>query len=457
MTETESIQSFNQLKQNPEAAFHNYWTAYGIPKAKQDGGKWVTPAYNHGAFEKRLHATREELDNRGLEDEPALHGLFKHGMAQALGKANKGDEPGAGVPEDVFNEMRTHGIIDQTVVDNSTPAVFDPDILQLLKETAPLAFDRVTRRGQGGFEGRFNRVDEREAPLGKVPESVATRLQDYARDFNLEREDVPMTIYADTAEVSDFSAQASAHYMDISDLAIGARMAEHALFHEQELLYGDPEGGLEGGSPLGPEANIGLSTWLDGAGQSEDKSALDIGSDSILEEIKWEIRQLLQGPYAIRPQDLEVWMSWSLFDHLENEFTNVGARFFIDVSDLDFGDYNLSVGGIQAFPSHNVAEHEYVAQDTDGDEQDPWDPYEEGDTGYDTATTGSVGDCFIVNRATFEVRELAPLSTFPLAVRGAADEIALIEYGSFVERSGGNFGFYLENIANGEFEPNTGT
>ena len=348
--------------------------------------------------------------------------------------------------------MRQHGIIDRNVVENSTPLVFDPDILQLLKQAAPIAYGRATRRGQEGFTAVYNRVDEREQPLGKVPESVATRLQDYARDFNLEREEVPMTIYADTAEVSDFSAQAAAHYMHLEDLAIGARMAEHAQFHEQELLYGDLSVDLEGGSPLGPQANAGLATWYDDAGQSEDKSGV---TDDILEDIKWEIRQLLQGPFAIMPQDLELWMSWEMFDFLENEFTQVGAQFFIDSDDIDlsFGDYSMGVGGVPVYPTHNIDEHEYVAQDTDGDEQDAWDPYEDGDAGYDTETVGSTGDVFIANTATFEVRELAPLSTFPLAVRGAADEIAIVEYGAFVELSGGNFGRYLENYADGNLAP----
>lgn len=447
-SQNQTIDSFRQLRQNKDAAFGNYWTQFGIPRAKQDGGEWVTPVYNRGAFEKRLRADREELDKRGLTDDPVLKGMAKHGIAHAVSKAQNGE----GVSTETFEEMRRHGIIDSTVVENSTPLVFDPEVLDILKETAPLAFNRVNRRGQEGFEAVFNRVDDREQPLGKVPENVATRLQDYARDFDLTREDVPMTIYADTAEISDFSAQAAAHYMNLEDLAIGSRMAEYALFHEQELLYGDPDVNLEGGSPLGPEANIGLSTWYSGAGQDEDKTAV---TDNILEDIKWELRQILQGPYASMPQDLEVWMSWEMFDYLENEFTNIGAQFFIDVDgvDLDFGSYSMNVGGVPVYPSHNIDEHTYVAQDTDGTENDPWDPYESGDAGYAEETVGSTGDVFIANTATFEVRELAPLSTFPLAVRGAADEVAMVEYGAFVELSGGNFGKYLQNYADGNLSP----
>ena len=198
--------------------------------------------------------------------------------------------------------------------------------------------------------------------------------------------------------------------------------------------------------------NIGLATWYSEADQSETKDAV---TDDILEDIKWEIRQILQGPYASLPQDLEVWMSWELFNFLEDEFTQIGARFAIDIDnvDLDFGNYSLNVGGVPVYPSHNIDEHEYVAQDVDGDEQDPWDPYEDGDDGHETETVGSTGDVFIVNTATFEVRELAPLSTFPLAVRGAADEVAMVEYGAFVELSGGNFGKYLENYADGDLAP----
>lgn len=448
-----SIQSFQQIRQDDAEAFKHFWENHGIPKKPdKDGPGKVTPAYNRGSWADRLKATEDELEQKfgagNIQDEPVYRGMAMDAIAAKATQAINGE----GVDEKTFNEMRSKGIIDSTVAENSTPLSFDPEVLGLLKETAPLAFDRLTRRGVEGYEAVFNRVDDRDTPLGKVPESVATRLQDYARGIDLTREDVPLTIYADTAEVSDFAAQASSHYMDLSDLAISNRMGAYAQFHEQEILYGDPDVNLEGGSPLGPQANLGLATWYDGAGQSEDKTTV---TSDILEDIKWEIRQMLQGPYAIRPQDLELWMSWSLFNFLEDEFTNVGARFFIDSEDigLNFGDYNMNVGGISVIPSHSVDEQTYVAQDTDGTENDAWDEYEEGDTGYAEETVGSPGDCFIVNTSTAEFRELAPLSTFPLSVRGAADEVAMVEYGAMVELSGGNFGKYLSNYADGALAP----
>ena len=480
------------LTTDPNGVFESLWVEHGIDRVRTLPGtdKAVTPAYNQGELRSRLDASREDLNAKaaelhqaGFEDHaealreaPVYKGMAKRALIQA---ANASSEEK--VAEDVLEEMRTHNVIDSNVAERSTPLVFDSDVRELLRDAAPLAQERWTRRGQEGYTAVFNRIDQREKPLGRVPAAVARRLQDYARDFGLNLEQVPMRIYADTAEVDGFAATASAHYMNLGDLAIGARMSEYALFDEQEMLYGryeldgvdenpddvngtasdaefdyeegaGPETALEGGSPVGQYAARGLAEWF----RLADEAASTVGelpdtdheidksgvAADFLEDLKAEIRDLLQGPYATQPQDLEVWTSWTFYDTLENEFVPRARHDENDVM-LNFGDYDIQAGGVTVYPTHNVDQHEYVAQDEDGDEQDAWDFYEEDDAGFESRTVGDEGDVFIVNTATWEKRELAPLSSFPLSVRGASDEIAMVAYDANVELSGGFFGKYL--------------
>jgi len=464
------------LTDDPDGVFRDLWEQHGIPKIKnvRGSGANVTPVYNRGRFLERLEADREELDSKGMDDAPVYRGMARRAFMQAT--AAKASEK---VDQAALEEMEQRGVIDSNVAERSTPLVFDPEILQALKDEAPLAFGRLARQGQEGYDAVFNRVDQRQSPLGRVDEGTARRLQDLARDFTLNRETVPMKIYADTAEVGDFAATASAHYMDLEDLTVTARMAEYAQRDEQEILYGryeldqydasvgsanefdyveggGPTAALEGGSPVGDYATPGLAEWFRLADDAAtniaslpntthhiDKSAV---SADILEDLKSEVRDLLQGPYATNPTDLEIWTSWTLYDTLENEFSP-RARHDENAGTLNFGDYGVQVGGVTVYPSHNVDAHTYIAQDEDGTENDPWEEYDSGDTGYDDRTVGDPGDVFIVNTSTFRKRELAPLSSFPLAVRGAADEIGMVAYDANVELSGGFFGKYLSAYA----------
>jgi len=474
----EPKQTPKDLTKNPSGVFKSLWTDNGIDAVKKAAGtdKGLTPVYNKGHFLKRLQADRDELDAKGFKDAPVYKGMARHALIAAAG-ASEGDK----VKEATLKAMRQKGVIDSNVAERSTPLVFDPEILQNLKENAPLAFERWARQGQEGYEAVFNRVDRRESPLGRVPESVSRRLQDYARDFGLNRESVPMRIYADTAEIGDFAATASAHYMDLEDLTITARMAEYAQFDEQEMLYGryeldgldeDPTGGdagefdyeelggevdaLEGGSPLGQYAARGLAEWYrlaqEAADTVDEVEETDIVidksgvSEDFLDDIKGEIHDLLQGPYAVNPNDLEIWTSYSMYDRLENEFIP-RARSEENQGELNYGDYRIRIAGIEVVPSHNVDEHTYVAQDEDGDEQDAWDEYDPDDDGFEDRSVGSQGDVFIVDTSTWRKRELSPLSTFPLAIKGAMDEVAMVAYDGNVELSGGFFGKHLDSYA----------
>jgi len=473
MSSSESTHSAKDLTQNPGDVFNSIWTEHGLEPVKKAAGtdKGLTPVYNKGRFLRRLNADREELDEKGLEDAPVFKGMARAALMSAAASDDK-------VKEETLKQMRQKNVIDSNVAERSTPLVFDPEILQILKSSAPLAFERWARQGQEGYEAVFNRVDRREAPLGRVPEDISRRLQDFARDFGLNRETVPMRIYADTAEIGDFAATASAHYMDLEDLTITARMAEYAQFDEQEMLYGrynldsldtSPTGGdagefdyaelngpsspLEGGSPLGQYAARGLAEWYrladEAATNVSEIPDADIAVDKsgvtsdFLDDIKAEIHDKLQGPFSPDPNDLEIWTSYTMYDILENEFIP-RARSDENQDELNYGDYTIRIAGIPVVPSHNVDSNNYVAQDEDGDIQDPWDPYESGDADFEERAVGDEGDVFLVNTSTWRKRELSPLSTFPLAVRGGADEVAMLAYDGNVELSGGFFGKYLQ-------------
>ena len=409
-------QTARSLIKNPESTFKEAWEGTQIPAVRQVKGNSLTPAYNKGALYKRLRADAEEAQN--IPNDPMGGKTFRGMATKGLHQAAHAEGPDK---EAFATEQKA--IIDAGVAENATPLVFDPDVLQLLKENAPFAFDRLTRRGQEGYQVVFNNVSERESPRGYGTESDTANLQDDARDLSFETVKVDLAKYMDSATVTDFSAEASAHYMDLSELAIGARMAEYAQLHEQTVLYGDPTLATnaasdgETGGPGDPNAFKGLANLY-----TEDSTAI---TSNVTEGIKAQIRELLQGDYAVNPADLEVWMSWSLFDEIENELTtDAGARFAIDVDNinLNYGDYEVNIGGVPVVPGHNIDQHTY---------NDP------GGTDY---TVGDRNDVFIVNTATAEYRELLPMTTIPLAQRGAADEVGMVEFGTLIERSASDDG-----------------
>lgn len=445
------------VRGDSKQTFKELWKGFGINVVKSDGGQGVTASYNQEPMLSRLNASEDELKERGI-DGPVFKNLAIKGLKQA--KAQDGVETKEDVEQGKTKALGDY--IDANIVENSVPLVFDPDVLGLLKDTAPFAYDSLAREGQEGFKAVFNVLDTRASPIGKVAESDAVSLQDSGKDFGMTREDVDMTIYVDSATISDFSAQASEHYVNIEDLAVGARMAEHAQFHEKEVFYGwgfdesnlDSDATITSNHPdneqVGEYAFDGLAPWYVKRGQWADKSSDDENvSDNFLKDIKEEVTGLLQGPYAVNPNNLEIWTSYSMLDTLENELVDM-AR--IDAEgNVNYANYNISLKGIPVKATHNIDNH--VIGDTDN-ANDLWDAglnngFNIGDLGIDSSTDyghstiGDEGDVFIVNTQTARFRELAPLTSFPLARRGASDEIAMLEYGSLIERSRGYFGKYL--------------
>lgn len=435
--------------------FKELWNGFGINVVRSDGGKGVTAVYNQEPMLSRLKATEKELEEKGIEG-PVYKGLATYALRKA--KSQEGVETEKDIEQGKTKALGDY--VDANLVENSVPLVFDPDVLGILKDTAPFAYDTLAREGQEGFKAVFNVMDSRADPIGKVSESGAVDLQDQGKDFGMTREDVDMTIYVDSATISDFSAQASEHYMNIEDLAVGARMSEHALFHEKEVFYGwnvtddDIDTGTVNASldntQTGPNAYDGLAPWYTKRGNATDKSGISVsdGAD-VLDDIKSEIASILQGPYAINPNNLEIWTSHTLHDFLEDGLLSK-AR--IDAEgNVNYSNYTISVKGIPIRATHNIDKNT-IGNEGSGDSSDLWGAGLSNDfdasaitTGddYDYSDIGHEGDVFIVNTQTARFRELAPLTSFPLARRGASDEIAMLEYGSLIERSRGVFGKYL--------------
>ena len=405
---------------NPGEAFHTAFDSNGIKTIRTVKDNGLTPAYNKGALAERLHMDAADVEEQFGESDPLEGKIYKNSAAYELKAQRSGDREGMSKAAFESISQKVGGsVVDTGISENATPLVFDPEVLGLLKENAPHAFGRLTRRGQEGHQVVFNNVSEREDPAGYGTEGDSANLQDLNKDFGLETPRVDLSIYMDAAAVTDFSAEASAHYMDISELAVGSRLAEYAQLHEQTVFYGNP--GLAGeadldagetGGPGDPNAFKGLTQLY-----PEDDTAI---TEDVGEAIKAEIRDLLQSDFAVNPADLEVWCSWSLFDELENELRGDHGRFAIDVDNLnlDWGNYELEAGGVPIVPGHNIDEHEYT------------DPEDGSDY-----TVGDPNDVFIVNTATLEYRELLPMTPIPLAQRGASDEVGMVEFGTLIERS----------------------
>jgi len=244
--------------QNPETAFKHAFEAQHIGEIRNVKGQALTP----GALLDRLRMRASEAEETYGENDPLNGKQFKNRAAVELKAIRAGNREGMSKEsfENVDSQKDLGGnVIDAGITESATPLVFDPDVLQLLKDNAPHAFGRLTRRGQQGFQVAFNNISSREAPAGYGTEADSAQLQDYNREFDFDTVKVDISKYMDAAAVTDFSAEASSHYLTqgLSELSVGARMAEYAQLHEQTVLYGDPgtatqKADLDAGETGGP-------------------------------------------------------------------------------------------------------------------------------------------------------------------------------------------------------------
>lgn len=368
-----------------QVAFQKHWMDYGFGKMNMDG-----------MLGKTTISIQEMMGN------PA-------NKAIAAGLVNKGIAK-------VFGEGAKTKAVDASLMQDSIPIQFDPEITQILTTEAPL-MAQVPSRGWQGYSVSSNRITARDAPLGYLSEAAAIDLSAASsKEFTIEKDNTEMKIYADLVNVSDFTQRAGQGFMNIRETTLGTRVAAHAQHKEQTILYGDPSQALTDGSPGDTYAFKGLAELY----PKTIKTGVSISGDkAMLKDIKKEISKLRQSAYNISAADLQVWCSHTAFNWLADEM-QVATRIVLPDSEFNFGFEGIRIDGVPVIPSHNVATHTYGA-----------------------FTPGKVGDVFLYNKRATQWFGLAPLSTVPLGRVGLADRAALYEYGVLHERAGGVFGKYL--------------
>ncbi len=325
------------------------------------------------------------------------------------------------------NMQQKAGTIGTPDIGSAIPLIYDPEVLDILRKDAPL----VARVPYVGYEGqtvRVHNISAREKPIGFISEADSYNLLGKGKKFSLTPFNVNMEIYADVVAVGDFAERASAGSFALRDTAIGARIAEHAQYKEQAFLYGDPTQGLIDGSPGDSNAYAGAAKYFTDAGNMVNKATTfsASGERPYVRDIRNELTKLWQTR-AVSPADTEIWVSHTMFGILEDEME---VKAIVDQNErsVNYGFEVLTISGVPVIRSHNIRKHTWT----------------------DTATTpktytvGSEGDVFIQNRRAMRFAALAPLFMLPLARQGFADEIALGEYGTYIDRAKGQFGRYLK-------------
>lgn len=374
---------------NPSEVFKAGWTNHGFHAFKSHGElAEVTPTI------QQMFADKSNLEQNYFQKK--LKAIIKKREAEQ--KSN----------------------VDAGLLEDSIPIVFDPEILQILRDEAPFVA-RMPTEGWNGYTVVSNRIDNWDEPHGFVDESGAIDMSGLAgKRFDIQKLEEKMKIYYDKVVISDFTRMAGDFYMPVRDTSLGARISAHARWKEQSILYADPTQGLTDGSPGSANAYKGLSKWLN----TTDKSAFDTDPDkAVIQDIKKEIADLLQKGKGISKGDMEIWTSWAMLDYLQNQ-VDVSERITIGETGFNYGFETVRIAGVPVIASHNVDEHTY-------------------DDGTNIYTVGNQGDVFLVNRRSYRYRALAPLSVIPLARVGLAEQSALYEFGTTIERSNGQWGKYL--------------
>ena len=368
----------------PGAVYEHFWKSQGFAAKDRDLTQSV-----QGAM--RDPATREKFT----------------GFLQRAGKS-------------AFGEMREKQVTSTTVA-SAIPLVFDPDVLDILRTDTPL-LARLPIRGYSGDPVRVNPITARDAPVGFVSEAASLNLLAQSNEFTITPLDYNNKIYADRVTIGDFAERVAAEGpINVRETALGARISEWAQRKEQAILYGDHAQAGNDGSPGDAQAYDGMIVETQPA-NIINKAAVNLGaSDALLKDIKAEVKTLLQT-VGVNKGDLEIWTSHTLFDELENEL-QVRAVLDQNQNSANYGYEVIYISGIPVIASHNVDQHTWCAG---------------------AYTPGDEGDVFIVNTRASAFAALAPLFMVPLAKQGFADEAALGEYGTYIDRSGGRFGKYLQ-------------
>lgn len=305
-------------------------------------------------------------------------------------------------------------------VENFTPLIFDPEIVSLVKDEAPI-LDVIPQEGQEGFSAVYNVISSRDDPIGFTSENDAVDLlNNQSSDIQFAKDTTDMEIYVDLVNISDFSQEAAAHYMNVEDTTLGSKVGQFAQRKAQQIFYGDPTQDTGTGYIGDADGYEGLKKIAEDAGNDTDKSGV---SSDFIKDIKSVVREVRQNE-SVNVSDLVIATSHEFFDVLENEadFDNLRT----DPSDrtVNVGLNNLSIAGVPVIPTHNVDSF------TD-----------------DTYTPGDSGDVFIMSNRAVRFRALMPMSMVPLAKNGLSENAAIAEFGALIDKSQGSHLRYLSSYS----------
>jgi len=330
---------------------------------------------------------------------------------------------GSGLVRKTIGEMQQKQM-DAGQVEEYVPLVFDPEIVSILKQNAPL-LDLIPEEGQEGYRAVYNIVGDRDQSLGFGTEAdVLDMSDDTPSNITFEKDEVDMTIWRDLVQISDFTQAAANHYMNVEDTTLGERVAEHAQVKAAQILYGDPTEDTETGFIGDASGYKGLLAYADDQDNVTDGSGFD---EDRVKAIKEEIHDMIQEE-NVNVNNLVVAVSWELYDKLENEADFDKLQTAATDRTVNVGLNQLQIAGVPVQPTHNI--RNYI--DAEGEEEE-----------YDV---GSEGDVFIFSTRTARYRALMPMSMVPLAKTGLSETMALAEFGAFIEKSQGNFVRVIENV-----------
>lgn len=395
------LQKIVQRSGTPSEIFEESWKKQGFDPTTQDGGanttapvQRVIDTENPERTEKALQTIKENRDGDLVFNKRAVKAASK--------LANPDSQKTMDIGE----------------VDNFTPLVFDPEIVSILKQNAPV-LDVIPEEGQEGFSAVYNIVDSREDPLGYISEADAVDLSNNTpNDIGFAKDEVDMELFVDKVNISDFTQEAAAHYMNVEDTTLGERVGLHAQRKAQQIFYGDPSQDTGTGYIGDAEGFKGLTAFASDAGNVIDKSGV---SSDFVKDIKSVIRQMRQDE-NVNVNNLVIATSHEFFDILENEADFDNLRTDPSDQSVNVGLNQLSIGGVPVIPTHNVDSF------TDG-----------------AYTPGDPGDVFIMSTRTARFRTLMPMSMVPLAKTGLSESVALAEFGALIEKSQGNFVRHLQS------------
>jgi len=408
MSNSITLKQLGRRSGSAKQVFEASWKSQGWPAGYTDGGTEVTPSRQRlvqvdrdGNLTEKSRQKIKDSDGFELDD-------FKGKTVKHIQKVQDGD-------------MDTKAM-DSGATQNFTPLVFDPEIVSIQKQEAPLV-DLLPEEGQEGFKAVYNVISDRDAPIGYISESDAVDLKNNTEsDITFSKSEVDMTIFADRLAISDFSQEAAAHYMNLEDTTLGERVAEHAQRKEQQILYGDPTQDTQTGFLGDAEGFQGLSQFASDAGNDVSKTGVSSG---FIDDIKSEVRSL-QADENVNINNLVIVTSPEFFDILETnaDFDNLTTD--PDTATVNVGLQNLNIAGVPVLMTHNIQSYTDSGNGT-------------------TYSPGSKSDVFIMSTRTARFRSLMPMSMVPLSKAGLSEDMALAEIGALIEKSEGNFIRYLEN------------